>query len=856
MNSNVQILSPLSRFGSYDVTVGTSLAEVHTRYASHLPTVLVLNGAPVMRAEWSRIVQDGDELALMIIPGKGGFKQILGAVALIALAVVAPQIGLAIAGSAGLAATAISAGVVLAGSLLVNALLSPSTKGSKSYDAPSASPTYSISADGNQARLLQPIPRLYGRHILNPDYAAKPYSYYQKNEQFLCQLFCLGVGYYDLNEIRIDKTTIFRDGNFTDSYAAFEIVKYEPGQPVTLFRPEVETSSEVSGQDLNKNINVNIGVNFVQNTVFVDTGTKTTAEVDTDQYVGNYRPGDIVNINSGAGNSGNYTVIDVDKVNFKWIMVNRTFPYQGADLISMTNVNYIGPFVVNPPRTTIDRIELDFVFPGGLNHTTITKDGPVYDFPTDKVQIEYRRIDGIGQALENWNVTTADFAFPTFNTQRVMNVIPNLVPARYEVRMRRLTKQFYGQGWNSTIQWQGLKGYYIADGIYPDVTTLAIKIRADNQISSQNSRKFATIQTARLPQWNGSSFPTSSTDFVPTRRISDALLDAARNQIYGIGMPQSRIDIDGIMALEAIWSARGDTFDGVFDTKYTAWDALSALLFVGRSKPIIIGGKLTAVRDQARMLPRSVFTPYNIKQNSFELEHVMNDENSPTDAIISFMDERTWTLNEVECYIDDADRDNPARIDGFGIVKRDQAWREGIYQVASNKYRRIFATFGTELEGKLLLPMDKVVINHDLPRYGQSGILEQMSNDGLFWFSTEPFVMPTGAAYTALRTKSGTVWGPVAVASLRDDGKTIELNQANYAEVAVAQGSALDFVNVGYENEGEPAAIMFGTLDSYVKPFRVVSASPKSEYEVTVLCCNEDDRVHTAETDYTIPTEQ
>jgi hypothetical protein len=277
---------------------------------------------------------------------------------------------------------------------------------------------------------------------------------------------------------------------------------------------------------------------------------------------------------------------------------------------------------------------------------------------------------------------------------------------------------------------------------------------------------------------------------------------------------------------------------------------------VGRAKPLLVGGVLTAVRDEPRALARAVFTPFNIKQGSLEIDHVMNDVNSPTDAIVSYIDERTWTTNEVECYIDDDDRDNPARIDGFGIVNRSHAWREGIYQVASNKYRRIFATMSTEMPGKLLMPLDKVMINHDLPKFGQAGLLDQMTSDGFLWYSTEPFVMPLGQAYTALRTKRGAMWGPVKVIALRgEEGKIIEIDQADYAAVAAVQGSALTYVNVGYDNDGEPAAIAFGTADNYVKPFRVVSVSPKSDVDVSVVLTNDDARVYSAENDYTIPSE-
>ena len=56
------------------------------------------------------------------------------------------------------------------------------------------SPTYSLQAQGNQARLGNPIPVIYGRHLIYPDFASQPYYKYIDNEQFVYQLHCLGQG--------------------------------------------------------------------------------------------------------------------------------------------------------------------------------------------------------------------------------------------------------------------------------------------------------------------------------------------------------------------------------------------------------------------------------------------------------------------------------------------------------------------------------------------------------------------------------------------------------------------------------------------------------------------------------------
>src|SRR3546814_16264179 len=110
--------------------------------------------------------------------------------------------------SGNLATAVVSSFIMTAGSALVSALVPlpppnmPSFAGSGGNLA-QPSPTYSLQGQGNYARLAQPIPVVYGRHLVYPDLAATPYGEYQGNEQFLHQLHCIGLGEYDIDRKRV-----------------------------------------------------------------------------------------------------------------------------------------------------------------------------------------------------------------------------------------------------------------------------------------------------------------------------------------------------------------------------------------------------------------------------------------------------------------------------------------------------------------------------------------------------------------------------------------------------------------------------------------------------------------------------
>ena len=104
-------------------------------------------------------------------------------------------------------------------------------------------PVYSLKGQTNQIKLGSPIESHYGAPRVWPSYGAKPYTRYQSNEAWQHSLFCLGQGSYDVSQVYIEDTPI-EDFNDVD----FEIIP--PNGTVTMFRDNVQTSSEVGSQEL------------------------------------------------------------------------------------------------------------------------------------------------------------------------------------------------------------------------------------------------------------------------------------------------------------------------------------------------------------------------------------------------------------------------------------------------------------------------------------------------------------------------------------------------------------------------------------------------------------------------------
>lgn len=151
-----------------------------------LPTVVAINGEPVLRAEWRRRrIRASDRLVVMSRPLGGSRaqnKQVLGLVALVGLSLLAPGVGTWIAGlGLGISASVGSAAFLIGGSFLVSTLVKAKAGGQDD----DAGQVYSFAKQANSARLLQSIPVSYGRVKRSPDYAAVPWSEYIGNDEYL-----------------------------------------------------------------------------------------------------------------------------------------------------------------------------------------------------------------------------------------------------------------------------------------------------------------------------------------------------------------------------------------------------------------------------------------------------------------------------------------------------------------------------------------------------------------------------------------------------------------------------------------------------------------------------------------------
>lgn len=730
--------------------------ETH-ELAFRLPTIAVLNGEPVLRAQWpAQSVGRDDRLAFIAVPGGGGEgtgKQVLGLVAMIALSVAAPGIGTAVAGAlqltgtaAAIAASLASAAVIAGGSMLLNAMIPSVAESSET-----GTDIFSVSGASNEARPLGVMPVLYGRLRYPPPHASRPYSEFQGNDQYLYQLLAVSCGKAGIEKVEIGDAEAWNSADgYSDIFDDVEIQIIQPGQSITLFPANVVTSIDVAGQPV---------------------------------------------------------------------------PAPPTKL---------GPFIVNGAGTLIDKIAVDFAFPGGL----FTVDGRKIADNAAELRADYREIDAAGDPVGGWEVLFEEtITLKTRTPQRFTRRAA--VPAgRYEV-------QFYSEaaiddGTTAVNQaaWVGLRGYLAGFETPADCTLLAIKMRANEQLSQASASQIRVTAQRYLPTYDAGEEEWSAP--AATSSIAWAAADVLRNASYGLGLDDTAFDAAGLAALHETWDGRGDTFNHVFESAWTAKDALTAILAAGRAQHVRMGGVIGFNRLEPKLIRRAVFSLRNIVRGSFSHKLVLFDEEKPDSVNVAYFDETVWAMREVLCQLAALGSDLPQREEMIGITNHDQAWREGVTRAAMNAYQREFVSFSSEWEGKLLIRGEPILVMHPFVEGVHQATARGVAGAVITLDRDVP--EPDGDAYLILRGKDGREWGPCLVDSV--GGREWTLDADDLADVVDDMGTIASILP---SDVSEPMHVL--VCEGETRPFNglVVSAVPGNDGRVAVLAVIDAPEVHAAD---------
>lgn len=513
----------------------------------------------------------------------------------------------------------------------------------------------------------------------------------------------------------------------------------------------------------------------------------------------------------------------------------------------------VGPFVAVPSGATATELIFDFVFPRGLfsQPSGVAETSVTWE-------VEAQLLDDAGNAIGFWQTLEAiTETRATTSPVRLTRRYP-VERGRYRTRVTRTSASTVtGTGAQDGLVWLALKAKRADAPTYPDVTALALRVRAD-AASTRSLQEWYVRSTRVLPFFGADGVLSRE----PTEAIDAAALDICTAS-YGLGLTEDQVDLPQLRALAATWAARGDVCCTAIERDVSAWEALELVLSAGRTKPEFIGATVTFVRDEARPASRLI-TPADMVRGSFEVERLHYRRDAPNTVVMRYRD-RQGAMRTVECQPEGVTEAQPATIIDQVMVDAAQVWREGIYRAASNFYRRRYASWVMLGGGKSLIRGQVLDVSHPRPRYGTPARLLSVAWPEVTL--TGPHGLGNGApGWLWLTRPDGSPWGPVRVRGVNGQPAALRIDAGDFDAILGSSGG------IGYAPdprdwmvaEADPYPARGRTValdDAQVEPTRAVVAPETAELfrcmvaevlpgengEVEVLAVEDHPAVHRAD---------
>ncbi|CAL8981537.1 hypothetical protein RHODGE_RHODGE_02838 [Rhodoplanes serenus] len=750
----------------------------------------------VLRAAWATTLVRPDEIVLITyIPlgggGAGGqstAKQIGSAVAMLALAAIAPYAapallagassatGLLLSGNAFLAANyMLQAGLVVGGAYAI----SLATRAKANSQDSDTRPVYGVSGGGNLPRQGDRIPVGYGRFWSQPDLTQPDYTQFDGEDQILYKKMTLGVGRYDVEEIHVGKSVLWTKAGGVQP--PFNTV---PGGGGGGGRGD--SLGFVSGEG-----GTNVGLTAVE--IIPPGGTSTLV------------PGSVYSHPS---------------------VVGIELPRPGE------NPSWSGPFASCEPGRTTSKIQLDYELPMGVANTGTSEP----NYPGNwSVVFQIAPCDQDDVPTGPWATLHVNGGTHYWSRAQRFTRSFDVAPGRYLVRAQNA--QPYRDILVNTVVWSGLRSHFPETIVRPHVTEIALRIRSGKALGVTAFADVWVKATRILRVWDSD---TETWTEQPTRKAVWAYLDVMTAD-YGEGLPDYRVDVTTIAA-RAASLVEDDTFDGVIRGPVPVQEVASVVLGPLRAEPVVIASIWSLVRDEPKVVRKHVFTRRQIKRGTSMAEFQIARDDGPADVIVEYHpDADPRRRREVRRTIGAATQ-TPQRIKAEGIASWSHAARYATYRAAAAFYRRQSRTFTTDRQGRLVGRGDPIVADVWFLESARTGGV--MARDGLDLALDT--AMEVGAdTYAYLRDRRGRDWGPVKVTQPDPEApNVIALDAADVAAVEAFHGQSFSDV-LAHDNE-DMTTVRVGPLAVLQRSYLVRSVRPSGLDAIEIECRHDAPEVWTA----------
>ena len=384
--------------------------------------------------------------------------------------------------------------------------------------------------------------------------------------------------------------------------------------------------------------------------------------------------------------------------------------------------------------------------------------------------------------------------------------------ARWAVRIERVTGAVKPQKGNSQIIWTGLKliADYQAGQVYGDVTLLAARIKASRGLGTDAAIRVRVKASRRLQP------PAGGTESL-SNSAADAFADAYADTVYGANRPRSELDATTLNSLRTKWA--GYDFNHVFRDRSTVWEALRTITTPFAAEPLPLGAMMSVAQDGVKNVRSMLFTDANIVAGTMSVAYSFDEEGAADGVEIEYLDPKDFRQSYT-VYPFAAARPDRFALPGVTNATHAAQYARLTWQRSQGQRKRV--TFDTELEGLILQLGDRIGIAHNVPKWGDSGLVIAVSGTQLT--VDHDLDWTGGAKQILLRATDGSVSSPITVTK-------------GAFENIVVLPNAPPF-NINVDNDYDYTSFAFGSSTTLVRDFIVTSTRPTGENTVTVEAVN------------------
>jgi len=433
-----------------------------------------------------------------------------------------------------------------------------------------------------------------------------------------------------------------------------------------------------------------------------------------------------------------------------------------------------------------------------------------------------------------------------------------LASGRYEIKVENMSADQTSTRYGDDCYLSAVREVIYDDLQYPRLALVAIKALATDQLSG-SLRFSCLVEGAYVRFWTGTQWKYDASDNPAwccwdafTKPVidavkSDALIDGYEyfNEETGMsfrvlrydGMDPSRLDLvkfkewadycDDLVPDGSGGTEKRITFNAIFDTASSMWEAAMTICSTGRAIPVWNGSHITVAVDKPGT-PVQLFSVGNIGTDSFK-ETFLKMSDRASSIVIDFVNrEKDYQRDTFTVQVPEIPGDNQSSISAIGITKPSEAWRAGMYRLYNNKYITRTVEIDVSLDSVACTIGDIINVQHDVPKWGVAGGRLVGASSNTITLDRE-VLLESNKSYTVL-------------IRLQDDtlvSRTIINTAGYYTQLTLS--SPFSVLPQQYD------LYAFGETEKVVKPFRVMDISRKQDLDATISAVEYNESIYGAD---------